>query len=114
MSSSILFQRSFSTTSTFKSAKTPLRSTQGLPLPIASVALVVSGFVGAACASRAIFPPEPRPFPTLGSAQFLDKHQTRCVKSALVANGGGVFFDNLEKARATHNRQLGFFGNEKF
>ena len=65
MSSSILFQRSFSTTFTFKSAKTPLQSTQGPPLPTASVALVVSGLVGAACASSAIFPPEPRPSPTL-------------------------------------------------
>ena len=114
MSSSILFQRSFSTTSTFKSAKTPLRSNQGLPLPTASVALGASGFVSAACTAWAIFPPNRDLPPRSGPARFLDKHQTLCVKSALVADGGGVFFDNLEKARATHNRQLGFFGNEKF
>ena len=52
--------------------------------------------------------------PASQSRRILDKHQTLCVQFALVANGGGVFFENLEKARATHNRQLGFFGNEKF
>ena len=114
MSSSILFLQSFSTTSTFESAKTPLRSNQGLPLPTASVALVASGFVVEACTARAIFPPEPRPSPTLRTRTVLDKHQAHCVKSVLVADEGDVFFDNLEKARATHNRQLGFFGNEKF
>ena len=114
MSSFILFQRSFSTTSIFESAKTPLRSIQGPPLPTASVALAASGFVVPACTVRAIFPPEPNPSPTLRTRTVLDKHQTHCVKSALVADEGGVFFDNLEKARATHNRQLGFFGNEKF
>ena len=114
MSSSILFQRSFSTTSTFESAKTPLRSNQGLPLPTASVALVASGFVVAPCTARAIFRLNRDLPPRSGPAPFLDKHQTHCVKSAPVADEGGAFFDNLEKARATHNRQLGFFGNEKF
>ena len=102
MSSFIPFQRSFSTTSIFKSAKTLLRSTQGLPLPTASAALVVSGFLDL---SARLPPPEPFLrlnrvlLPRSGPAQFLDKHQTHCVESVLVANGGGVFFDNLEKSK---------------